>query len=66
MPKKPKKKVIRKRKTKKRVKKFPKSTITPELKQEDKHTEIDAGIGFDAGLGQDAWLINQGRKRGKN
>jgi hypothetical protein len=58
----PKKKIIRKRKAKKRVKKFLKSTLTPELKQEH---ELDIGIGFDAGLGSDAWLINQSRKRGK-
>ena len=65
MPKKPKKKIIRKRKAKKRAKRFLKLTITPELKQGNKYIEIDAGIGFDAGLGSDAWLINQSRSRGK-
>jgi len=58
MPKKPKKKIIRKRKARKRVKKFLKPVVT-------EPAEIDGGIGFDAGLGQDAWLINQSRKRGK-
>jgi hypothetical protein len=62
-----KRKIIRKRKAKKRVKESLKPVIAPKLKakEENEPTEIDGGVGFDAGLGRDAWLINQSRKRGK-
>jgi hypothetical protein len=56
----PKKKIIRKRRAKKRVKKILKPAKTPEL-----NIEIAAGIGYEAPLGRNAWLIRRSRKSGK-